>query len=808
MGSFPCNMAISPNGKYIVVTDAGFRQYLSVINCKTGSVVSQLGVKHDSMRNPNQLNLYYGLVFSSHKTPDGSFRLYVSYGSTGKIGMFNLNSHGLLQFTGSVLDINGPTKRQPFLPAGIAVSSTGNRIFVANNETSDASGLPSSLAIIQTTPEHSTTIVPTPGFAYAVAAVTTGPNADKKVYVSSERDGVVSDVYVGGAQPPHVQRNIHTGDHPVALLLNGSQSLLYVANASSDTVTVLNTLTDKVMQTVSLRGASHLPGVTPTALALNRAGTRLYVTLADKNAVAVFAVTNLRLKFLGQIPAGWYPTAVEVRGGKLFVANAKGDRARHPNGRTSGPTGIWGRYIENIISGTLQIMPSPSNAVLKSLSTKVAQNNRAVDSAPLPKTGIKHVIYIIKENRTYDQVLGDMPQGNGDPSLCLFGKSVTPNQHALAERFVLLDNYFCSAEVSTDGWYWCTQGMASEYVERNVPYNYSGRGRFYDFGGVVNAIPVSRQGLPDVTEAPGGYLWDDAARAGISYRNYGFFLQGGNYKNPQTGRLVVADNHPDEPGLVGHTDLNFRRLTFNFADSDAWALDDCKAPTQLAEYGKYHSNSRVTEWLREFKQFVKNRNLPALEMVRFMRDHTIGTKPGYATPRAMVADNDYAVGRVVQAVSHSPYWNSTAIIVVEDDAQNGYDHVDCHRSTAYVISPFIVKNSVDHHFYTTDSILHTIEALLHLKAMCRYDADAPVIHDFVAKPLNDASFTAILPARNIVAALNTPKSYDAKISLSQNFHHADENNSQLLNAIIWRSIKGSTSTLPPVIHALNRYELK
>ncbi len=808
VGSFPCNMVGSPDGRYLVVTDTGFREYLSVIDCKTGAVVSQIGVRHANWHDHKKLNLYYGLAFAPNARKDGSYRLYVSYGSAGTIGEYALNGRGRISFTGVELQASPQSASHPIFAAGIAVSGSGRRIYVTNNETTTSKGLPSSLAIMKTTGRRSVTLVPTPGFSYAVTAVTKGPDADQKVYVSSERDGVVSDVYVGSSEPAHIVRNIRTGDHPIALLLDARQTHLFVANAASGSVSIINTLNDHVLQTESLRGRSGLPGVTPTGLALNRAQTRLYVTLADKNAVAVFAISHWRLKLLGEVPTGWYPTAVASVGGRLFIANAKGYQAKRSNGKDQGPSGGWGRYIENILEGTVQVIASPKQVDLARLSAEVAANNRAEDDTPLPKTGIKHVIYIIKENRTYDQVLGDIPQGNGDPSLCTFGKMVTPNQHALALRFVLLDNYYCSAEVSTDGWYWCTEGMASEYVERNVPYNYSGRGRFYDFGGVVNGIPVSREGLPDVTEAPGGYLWDDAARSGVSYRNYGFFLQGGNYKDPKTGRVVLADNHPDEPGLVGHTDLNFRRLTFNFADSDAWAKYDCKAPTQRGEYGQYHSNSRVSEWLREFHEFVKHNDLPALEMVRFMRDHTIGTKPGYATPQAMVADNDYAVGRVVQAVSHSPYWKSTAIFVVEDDAQNGYDHVDCHRSTAYVISPYIAQHSIDHHFYTTDSILHTIESLLHMKPMCRYDANAPLIHDFLSQPMNDTPFSAILPRRNIVAALNSSKSYDAKISMNMDFRHADENSSQLLNAIIWHSIKGAHTPVPPVVHTLTARMLR
>ncbi len=803
VGSFPANMVLSPDGRFVVVTDTGFRQHLTVISTATGKVVSVLGSDYPGKPKADRLNLYYGLAFAPKADAEGNYTLYVSFGSKDGIGVYHLTPEGSLKFGGTILNDPAAPKAPPVFPAGVAVSRSGRRIFVANNETTNAKGFPSSLAIIQTGGTQAVERVTTPGFPYAVAAITRGAQAGDKVYVSSERDGVVSDVYVGSKGPAHLVRNIHTGDHPVALLLNSAQTRLYVANASSDTVSVIDTATDHVLQTLSFRGKSGLPGVTPTGLALNGDETRLYVTLADKNALAVAAVHPDGLKLLGELPTGWYPTSVVSAAGHLYVANAKGVQTANPDGTKLGPAGQRGRYIENILQGTVERMPAPASAELPGLTKEVAYNDRARAGAPLPKTTIKHVIYIIKENRTYDQVLGDMPEGNGDPALCMFGEKVTPNLHALARRFVLLDNFYCSGEVSPDGWNWSTGGMANEYVERNVPYNYSGRGRSYDFEGTTNGIPVRRLGTPDVASAPGGYLWDDAARAGITYRNYGFFVQFGNYKNPKTGKVFLAGNQPVEPALVGHTDTNFRRFALSYADSDAWKIYNCKAPDQIAAYGNYHEDSRLDEWLREFNGYVKHKDLPALEMVRLMRDHTQGTDPGYSTPVAMVADNDYAVGRLVQAVSHSPYWKSTAIFIVEDDAQDGYDHVDCHRSTAYIISPCIRQNSVDHHFYNTDSMLHTIEALLNLSPMCRYDAHAPFIQDFTSRPLNSEPYEALLPAKSIISQVNTALAYDARISAALDFRHADENNPQLLNQIIWHSVMGAKCPVPAVMHTIN-----
>ncbi len=386
VGSFPSNMVVSPNARFLVVSDTGFREYLSVINCRTGALVSQIGLHHGDWHDSRKLNLYYGLAFAPKALPGGSYLLYVSYGSAGAIGVYTLSPGGLLRFSGSVISLSHQGAGPALFPSGIAVSSSGKRVYIANNETTNMPGLPSSLAIIRTRGTQRITLVQTPGFAYAVAAVTRGKYADKKVYVSSERDGVVSDVYVGRDKPAHLLRNIRTGDHPIALLLDRTNAHLFVANASSDSISLMSTGNDHVMQNLSLRGPSGLPGVTPTGLALNSKESRLYVTLADKNAVAVVAISHWRLKLIGEVPTGWYPTAVVATGGRLFIANAKGYRASNPNGKPSGPSGSWRRYIENILDGTVQWIPAPTKAALPTLTAQVTANNRAVDVSPLPRT--------------------------------------------------------------------------------------------------------------------------------------------------------------------------------------------------------------------------------------------------------------------------------------------------------------------------------------------------------------------------------------------------------------------------------------
>lgn len=807
VGSFPANMALSPDGRWLVVTDTGYHEFLSVLSAEDGRLVSQLPFNERRAGNSGSPQaLYVGLAFGP-KLPAGGYRLYASRGPEDRVSVFTLDDSGQLADTGTSLDDPSGLSKEagPNFVAGLALSSDGSRLYAANNETSAATNQQGSVSILDTAGNRVLGKAPTAGFPYSVAAITRGPDADKKLYVSSERDGVVTALDVSDPAHARLLANIATGDHPIALCLDSAQQRLFVANAGSDTVSVVDTGTDRVLRTLPLRptDARGLPGVTPTGLALSPDESRLYVSLGDMNAVAVVDLRRGRYALQGYLPAGWYPTAVAVSpdGRRLFVANAKGAQARNPNKEKAGPNGAWGQYIESIIEGTVSTVPAPSDDALPQLTQQVLANNFAGGSAnrtrrvELPRTGIKHVIYIIKENRTYDQVLGDMSQGNGDPSLVLFGRNVTPNQHTLAERFALLDNFYCAAEVSADGWNWCNSGMGSEYTERNVPFNYSDRGRRYDFEGETNGVPVDRVGVPDVARAPGGYLWDDCARHGVSYRDYGFFVTFGDYKAPD-GKVIVAANEPDERALAGHTDTNFLRFDLSYADSDAWRIDNVPAPRQQRAYGKFSAPSRFSEWKREFDAYVQHGDLPRFLMVRFMRDHTEGTSPGLQSPRGMVADNDYAVGQLVEAVSHSPYWKDTAIFVVEDDAQDGQDHVDAHRSTCYVISPYVRRGTVDHHFYNTDSVLHTMEALLGLPPMCRYDATAPLLAVFGPAPENAEPYAAILPAREIIGEINTAAAYRARDSERLDFRQADRVPDAVLNDILWHAVKGPNTPEP------------
>ena len=809
VGSYPANMALTPDGKHLVVTNAGFRQFVSVLSAADGSLVSKLEVTGDrSDGSGKKQGLYYGIAFGPAQGSGGGppWPVYLSRGSEDRVWQLFLSTQGLLSNRSGreFLDARGPDWKpaDPRHLAGLAISGDGKTIYAANNETGPATNLQGSLSLIDVETRKLKATVTTAGYPLAVVAVTKGPHADKKVYVASERDGLVQ---VVDPREPGLLRNIRVGEQPQGILLNKEQTRLYVANAGSDTVSVLDTTTDRVVKTYLIRpdDVRGLPGSTPNNLALCPDERRLYVTLGDMNSVAVIDLKAGRL--IGYIPVGWNPTAVVVSPDtkRLFVANAKGVNSRNPNAKEVLDRG---RYIQNIIEGTVSTIPVPTDSELKRLTTLTLVNNlrpititstitnpKAQRPTPnsLRNPGIGHVIYIIKENRTYDQVLGDLPKGNGDPSLCLFPREVTPNQHALSERFALLDNFYCCAEVSADGWQWSVSGMTSAYTSRNAPYNYSGRGKIYDQEGQNHGVPVDLHGVKDVARPPSGYIWDQCAKRGISYRNYGFYVSFADAGEiSMETRPKAVDNTPNKKALVGHTDLNFRLYDMRYADSDAWVVYNAPAPNQLKEYGAHKAPSRFSAWKREFDEFVKNGKLPRFTMIRLPRDHTSGTAAGASSPRAMVADNDYAVGQVVEAVSKSPFWKSSAIFILEDDAQNGFDHVDAHRSIAFVISPFVKRSILDSRFYNTDSMLRTMGLLLGLPPLCQYDAVASPIDVFGAKLENPEPYTAILPKREIIAEVNQRTAYRAADSARLlNPYKEESAPDEELNDILWGALK-------------------
>ena len=772
VASFPANLALSPDGTRLAVVSQGYRQQLSILDARDGRLLSKLEANKGN--GAAKEAVYFGLSWS------GNDRLFVSRGHQDRVSAYRIGPSGEITPDGEYADPADPKAPTRHFLAGFAVAPGGHedappKLVAARNEhAGDAAR--GELAILS--PDGAKTYALVGGFPLDVASI--GPD----VLATSERDGLVSIVRTGGRVD-----DVKVGRNPTHLL--PTPEGVYVAVSGSDAIALLDPAAGRIRRTVLLRPPAFrgLPSCTPLGMAVDR--ENLYAALGDLNAVAVIDRKTGTVR--GYLPTGWYPTAVAVTpAGRLFVANAKGTKTRNPNGK--------GGYVLNILEGTVGMIDLQTALKGLGASTRQVLANAGADRKPakLANPGITHVIYIVKENRTYDNVFGDLPGANGDPSLTLFPREVTPNQHALAERFGVLDNFYVCADVSADGWNWSTSGMANEYTARNVPYNYSGRGRSYDQEGETNGVPVDRHGLPDVAESAGGYIWDAARRARVSLRNYGMFVgdvEALGARRPGNDDPEARDV-PSKRALLGVTDESFRQYDLEYPDSEAFLKSGIDAPHKLKRFGAFGSPSRVSEWRREFDGYVKSGKLPALTLLRLPRDHTRGTAAGASSARAMVADNDYAVGQVVEAVSHSPFWASTAICVLEDDAQAGLDHVDAHRSIALVVSahnrPATASGPpVDSRFYNTDSMLRTIELLLGIRPMTAYDATADPIAVFGVKGGNARPYDAILPARAILSEVNLRTSYRARDSERLIDRFREESAPDLeLNDILWHSIRG------------------
>jgi YVTN family beta-propeller protein len=641
---------------------------------------------------------------------------------------------------------------EPFWAAAIARSPDGKTL-AASGELADA------VVLIDAANGGVSERIPVGRHPYGVAFGAGG----KTLYVANWGESSVSAIDVA----THGVRTIAAGKHPSHLLLSPDGTRLFVSEADDDTIGVIDTASG-----TRVAGGNAAPyegrfyGASPSALAFAPDAKRLFVADAAANAIAVMDVSDVTPRLIGALPAGRYPTAlaVEPGGAALDVVNGKGESS-HPNPQFQ-PYGnrAYGGYVAALEVGSVRRLPMPGDSALARGLDEVRANARLAPSAFEPRAPfdtilrahgpLHHVIYVIKENRTYDQVLGDVPGANGDPSLTLFDAKVTPNEHAIAERFGVLDNAYADAEVSAPGHNWSTAAFANDYVERTWPANYGDRREHYDF-----------EDGADAARPHGGYVWDSALAAGISLRNYGEF----------TTELAMKP-HPlivsHMPGLSGVTDPRFPGFDLSFSDED-----------------------REAEWAREFAGYVRGHDLPELEIVRLPNDHTSGTSPGKLTPSAFNAQNDLAVGRLVETVSHSPYWRDTAIFIVEDDAQNGPDHVDAQRMTAYVASAY-AAGGVLHQHYSTAGIVRSIELILGLPPLSAYDATAqPLFAAFTSKP-DPRPFDA-LPAAIDIKTKNPVTAYRAADSLAADFSHEDRVPDAELNDLIWHAVRGAKATPPP-----------
>jgi YVTN family beta-propeller protein len=878
--------ALSPDGKTLLILTSGYNTGFNkddgspivypVLDPTTGQPNGQttgnaewLLVYDVAGKTPVQkqkFNLpitYNGLVWDASGT-----EFYVS-GGAGDIvypfkkvaSTFQIDAPFIVLNTGGQLDNTpaGPQMRQFGLAptavvAGLALSSDAKTLYAANFEND-------SVSIVDTKTRQvvSREVFAAPGGKKAIGeypfwiVVRPGKGSDADhVFVSSQRDGQV--VVFGGVQGMHA---IKVGSEPNKMVLSKDGSKLYVVNGDSDSVSVIDTEKEKVVATIDLRREGYpYNGANPNSAALSPDERTMYVTLGGENAVAVVDLAEEEVE--GRIPTAWYPNSVNVSadGKRLFVVNAKNMPGPNPagNGGAGANPTFRSEYIYALQKASLEVIPVPARDKLEDLSEIVDANNgfgRKHEDETMEKlrNKIKHVIYIVKENRTYDQVLGDLGVGNSDPSIVMFPQPITPNHHKLATDFVTLDNFYCIGEVSGDGWSWSTQARANDYNAKSVPASYGNGFGTLDVWATDRNIVV---GMADHPQNPtqfsarittlldptgssdilperkdigsvdgdndlsadslGGYLWDEAAREGKTLRHYGFYTDYTYYFVPPPlyipiSRTPFKDKIPQgpplRPSLRQFNDVYYRGFDLSVPD-------------------RYH----YEEWKREFDGYVANENLPALEILSLPLDHfgsfssNVG---GLRTPELEIADNDYALGKLVEAVSNSPYWKDTAIFVVEDDAQDGPDHVDAHRSPGYVISAYTKRHAVIHKFYNTISMLRTMEDFLGMRHLGMNDANAEPMSDVFNTEADLAPYTPVLPGSlcqapvgpDLIPECNDPSVLRTKAMPSLhdgewwanatrqfNFKRPDGLDASAFNHLLWRGIKGENKPYPARANAL------
>ena len=743
LGDLPLNLIISNNKNYAAVTNNGqSTQSIELIDLRSKKVLDTKIIAKS----------WYGLAFSK----DDKF-IYVSGGHDNQVNRYIIRNKKLHLKDSFQL---GPAWPNRIGVAGLQVDDLKyQKLYVATRDDS-------SLYIFDLKTKEITGKIHMGAELYTCLL---SPDR-KRLYLSIWGS---SRVAVLDVKKRTITGLIDVGSHPNEMCLSKNGNYLYVANANDNSVSVINTVTQKVIETLNTALYPGAPaGSTTNGVALSADDKTLYVVNADNNCLAVFDVSRPSESVSkGFIPVGWYPTNIKVVGKQILVTNGKGlssfanPLGPNPTGQrqgvlrhagdTSKPAAV--QYIGGLFKGTLSFIVEPtpqqqsvySQAVYKNTpySKNIELNAQGEPGNPIPmkvgdKSPIKYVFYVIKENRTYDQVLSDVAGGNGDTSLLLFGEKITPNQHKIVKEFVLLDNFYVNAEVTADGHNWSMGAYANDFVEKSWPSNYSGRGGLFP-----------GEGYHKMGNNKDGFIWHNAARNNVTYRTYAEFANSG---------FDV---------LKGHI-ARYQGWNSNFRDT-----------------------SRFYQWKKDFDSLVDAHAVPQLTTIHFPNDHTEGMRAGAYTPYAHVADNDMAVGMFVDHISKSPIWKESAIFILEDDAQNGPDHVDAHRSTAYLISPYVKRRYIDHTMYSTASVLRTIELILGLPPMSQYDAAAtPMWRCFTNQPdftpFNYVSANVNLNERN---PSNTPLAI-----LSEKFDWSKEDAVPDLtfNEILWQGIKGTPAPAP------------
>ncbi len=769
LDTLPMSSALSKDGKFLLVLNGGYKPpSVSVLDAATMQETSRVPVSDG----------WLGLTF----TPDGK-RVYVGGGARGSVFEFEFSETGKLTpgRTFPLIATDKPPTWEDFV-GDVTLSPDGRLLFAAMLY-------------------RDTIAVINPQSGMVIERYKTGRrpyrlsfHPDGKTFLATSwADG---SLYHHKADTGEVLATVRLGPHPTDIVWSsrkpegdeGKQAdwkyRLFVPAANTNKVFVLAMSESKTMrlsETINVAMTPMQPlGMTPSAAAVSKDETRLFVVCSDANALAVADISGLRTKVLGFVPTGWYPVATRsMDDGRLIVLNGRGVRSLanphgpSPMGRPQvahvGTPEV--QHVGRIQTGTASVIDPFTPEQLDEYSRTVLTNSPYRDSklevelgipegSPIPQapgmgSPIEHVIYIIKENRTYDQVLGDLGRGNGDPSLVVFKAESTPNHRKLANEFVLFDNFYVNSDVSADGHNWLTAAIASDYVQKMWPNSYGGRRKHYDYEGTEAAATP-----------PAGYIWTNAIAAGLTIRNYGYQVN----NKPKAGEDGVQVGSVRDPVLTPHTNRFYRGFDLNYKDTD-----------------------RAGVFLRELAEFEKSGKLPRLILLRLGNDHTSGTSAGKYTPLAAMADNDQALGMIVEGISKSRFWAKTAIFVLEDDAQNGADHVDSHRSPAFVISPYIRRGIIDSTMYNTTSVLRTMEMILGMRPMTHFDAGArPMASAFSSKP--DLTPYKAVPAKISINERNPAASPTAARSARLDFSEADRIDDDELNEILWRALR---KTEPP-----------
>ena len=746
LGDLPLNMAISKSKKLMAVTNNGQgKQTLQLIDLVNDTILDNITIAKS----------WLGIVFSADEK-----YLYASGGNDNWILQYVISDKKLKLIDSILLGNKWPNK---ISPAGMCIDDSKQKLYVVTKDDN---------ALYTINLNTNKVLQKTLLYAEAYTCILSPTKAE--LYISCWGG---KKIIVFSTLSNQIIKEIGVGVHPNDICVTKNGNILYVANGEDNSVSVVDLKNYKESEVLSTTLYPNAPaGSSTNGVALSDDEKTLYIANADNNYLSVFDVSKkLESHSIGFIPVGWYPTAVKCIHDKIYVTNGKGFSSfPNPLGPDPYKRGAQmayqqglikslkdEQYIGGLMKGSLSIIGTPSKKQLGLYSTAVYENTpytKEKENRSMAETGsvipqkigqaspIKHVFYIVKENRTYDQILGDIPQGNGDTSLTLFGEKITPNQHALAKEFVLLDNFYVDGEVSADGHNWSLGAYANDYLEKNWVTSYGGRGGTYD-----------AEGNREIANNKNGFIWDFAKKAGVSYRTYGEF----------------ADNSkPNLPILKNHLCTQYT----------GWDL-------------KVRDTTRFGQWKKDFDSLLAINAVPGLSTIRFGNDHTEGMRLDRPSPYAHVADNDLAVGLFVAYLSKSPIWNESVVFIVEDDAQNGPDHVDAHRSPAYIAGGYVKTNFVDHTMYSTSSVLKTIELILGMQPMSQYDAAANTLWNCFDKMPTHTAFSS-KPNSWDLNEKNTARNIMQQKSETFNFKKEDSINDHELNEVLWKGLKGEMAILP------------